>query len=163
MALASGVSTNPPNDHFPCDSEARKIAEWQVALASGVCCIGAIGALGEWVLRSACETAAGWRRQGLAIPVWVNLSARQIHGGLPGVVRRCLAATGLTAQDLVLEITESVLMRDETTVLPVLNEIREIRNGGGSGSIIGRNSFQRPKEEAKQLLDTIINIYKSKA
>jgi len=45
----------------------------------------------------------------------------------------------------------------------LLNEIREIRNGGGSGSIIGRNSFQRPKEEAMQLLDTIINIYKSKA
>jgi len=91
--------------------------------------IGAIGTLGEWVLRSACESAAHWRRQGLAVPVWVNLSARQIHGGLPGVVRRCLAATGLTAQDLVLEITESVLMRDETTVLPVLNEIREMGAG----------------------------------
>ena len=45
----------------------------------------------------------------------------------------------------------------------LLNEIREIRDGGGSGSIIGRNSFQRPKEEAMQLLDTIINIYKGKA
>ena len=45
----------------------------------------------------------------------------------------------------------------------LLNEIREICDGGGSGSIIGRNSFQRPKEEAMQLLDTIINIYKGKA
>ncbi|MED6310932.1 MAG: fructose-bisphosphate aldolase, partial [Pseudomonadota bacterium] len=45
----------------------------------------------------------------------------------------------------------------------LLNEIRENRDGGGSGSIIGRNSFQRPKEEALELLDTIINIYKGKA
>ena len=45
----------------------------------------------------------------------------------------------------------------------LLNEIREIRDGGGSGSIIGRNSFQRPRDEAIELLDTIINIYKRKA
>ena len=45
----------------------------------------------------------------------------------------------------------------------LLDEIRQIRDGGGSGAIIGRNSFQRPKEEALQLLDTIIKIYQGKA
>lgn len=45
----------------------------------------------------------------------------------------------------------------------VLNEIREIRDGGGFGSIIGRNSFQRPKEEALELLGTIAQIYQGKA
>jgi len=45
----------------------------------------------------------------------------------------------------------------------LLDEIRGIRDGGGAGSIIGRNTFQRPKEDAMQLLDTIIDIYKGKA
>ncbi len=42
------------------------------------------------------------------------------------------------------------------------NEVRAIRDGGGSGSIIGRNTFQRPKAEALKLLSDIINIYKGK-
>ena len=45
----------------------------------------------------------------------------------------------------------------------VLNEIREIRDGGGFGSIIGRNSFQRPKAEALELLGTIAQVYQGKA
>ncbi len=45
----------------------------------------------------------------------------------------------------------------------LLSEIREIRDGGGSGSIIGRNSFQRPKAEALELLSTITQIYQGKA
>ena len=45
----------------------------------------------------------------------------------------------------------------------VYNEIRQIRDGGGSGSIIGRNTFQRPRDEALKMLDTIIDIYKNKA
>jgi class I fructose-bisphosphate aldolase len=42
----------------------------------------------------------------------------------------------------------------------VLNEARAIRDGGGFGSIIGRNSFQRPKAEALELLGTLMKIYK---
>jgi class I fructose-bisphosphate aldolase len=45
----------------------------------------------------------------------------------------------------------------------VLDEIRQVRDGGGNGSIIGRNTFQRPREEALAMLDTIIDIYKGKA
>ncbi|MBT5664589.1 MAG: class I fructose-bisphosphate aldolase [Rhodospirillaceae bacterium] len=45
----------------------------------------------------------------------------------------------------------------------VLDEIRQIRDGGGFGSIIGRNTFQRPREEALAMLDTIIKIYQGKA
>jgi class I fructose-bisphosphate aldolase len=44
----------------------------------------------------------------------------------------------------------------------LLTEVRAIRDGGGSGSIIGRNTFQRPKAEALQLLDRIINVYLGK-
>lgn len=42
----------------------------------------------------------------------------------------------------------------------VLDEIRAIKAGGGSGSIIGRNSFQRKREEALALLDQVIGIYR---
>jgi len=45
----------------------------------------------------------------------------------------------------------------------VYNEARAIRDGGGNGSIIGRNTFQRPREEALKMLDTIVRIYKGEA
>ncbi|MDF2096865.1 class I fructose-bisphosphate aldolase [Aquibaculum arenosum] len=45
----------------------------------------------------------------------------------------------------------------------LLDEIRALRDGGASGSIIGRNSFQRPREEALALLESVIDIYRGKA
>jgi fructose-bisphosphate aldolase, class I len=44
----------------------------------------------------------------------------------------------------------------------VFDDARAIRDGGGNGSIIGRNTFQRPREEALKMLDTIIKIYQGK-
>jgi class I fructose-bisphosphate aldolase len=44
----------------------------------------------------------------------------------------------------------------------ILDEIRGIRDGGGFGSIIGRNSFQRPKKEAVDFLGTVMDIYAGK-
>jgi len=42
----------------------------------------------------------------------------------------------------------------------LLDEVRAIRDGGGNGSIVGRNCFQRPRAEALALLDNIIKVYK---
>ena len=42
----------------------------------------------------------------------------------------------------------------------VLDDIRAIRDGGGYGSIIGRNSFQRPFAQGVKLLTDIMDIYK---
>lgn len=44
----------------------------------------------------------------------------------------------------------------------VFEEIRGIRDGGGFGSIIGRNSFQRPKPEALKFLATVMDLYAGK-
>lgn len=44
----------------------------------------------------------------------------------------------------------------------LLKEVRALRDGGANGSIIGRNTFQRPREEALALLDGIIKIYQNK-
>jgi class I fructose-bisphosphate aldolase len=41
----------------------------------------------------------------------------------------------------------------------VYQDARDIRDGGGNGSIIGRNTFQRPRDEALAMLDKIIGIY----
>ena len=45
----------------------------------------------------------------------------------------------------------------------VYNEVRAVRDGGANGSIIGRNTFQRPREEALKMLDTIVKIYRGEA
>lgn len=44
----------------------------------------------------------------------------------------------------------------------VFEEIRGVRDGGGAGSIIGRNTFQRPRDDALAMLDTIVKIYQGK-
>jgi len=44
----------------------------------------------------------------------------------------------------------------------IYDEIRQIYKGGANGSIIGRNTFQRPKEEALKMLENIIKIYQGK-
>jgi fructose-bisphosphate aldolase, class I len=45
----------------------------------------------------------------------------------------------------------------------IYDEARAIRDGGGNGSIIGRNTFQRPRAEALAMLDEIVKIYQGKA
>jgi class I fructose-bisphosphate aldolase len=45
----------------------------------------------------------------------------------------------------------------------VYDDARAIRDGGGNGSIIGRNSFQRPRDEALSMLAKLVDIYKGKA
>ncbi len=45
----------------------------------------------------------------------------------------------------------------------ILEEIKGIRDGGAFGSIIGRNSFQRPKDEALKLLRDVMNVYQPKS
>ncbi len=46
--------------------------------------------------------------------------------------------------------------------IEVYNETKEIYKGGASGSIIGRNTFQRPRKDALKMLDNIIKIYQGK-
>jgi class I fructose-bisphosphate aldolase len=45
----------------------------------------------------------------------------------------------------------------------VYDDARAIRDGGGNGSIIGRNSFQRDRADAMAMLNKLVDIYRSKA
>ena len=73
---------------------------------------GLIVQLGDWVLAEACRQNKAWQDAGLpAVPVSVNLSMRQfLQRNLKERVERILAETGLEAQYLELEITESMTM-----------------------------------------------------
>lgn len=74
---------------------------------------GLIHPLGEWVLEAACAQNRRWMDAGFAVPVAVNLSARQFEQRqVDDLVARVLRRTGLPPDLLELEITESVFMQD---------------------------------------------------
>jgi diguanylate cyclase (GGDEF)-like protein len=78
---------------------------------------GLIGALGERMLRAACQQARDWQlRHRRSFHVAVNLASRQLRDpDLDRRVARILVETGLAAGDLVLELTESELMEEGET------------------------------------------------
>jgi EAL domain-containing protein (putative c-di-GMP-specific phosphodiesterase class I) len=85
---------------------------------------GLILPLGEWVLRTACQQASKWPKH---IGVAVNLSATQFKGrNIVQIAVNALAMSGLAAERLDLEITESVLLQDEANTLAILHQLREI-------------------------------------
>ena len=84
--------------------------------------IGIIGALGEWVLRTACAEACQWPE---TLTVSVNLSPLQFRSSnLIAMIVSALAATGLAGSRLELEITEGALMEDTDAVIVMLKQIK---------------------------------------
>lgn len=89
---------------------------------------GLIVPLGHWVLSEACAQAARWREAHPQSGAWamsVNVSARQLqHAGFAGDVARVLRETGLPPEALILELTESAVMRDMRGMLSVVRELK---------------------------------------
>jgi diguanylate cyclase (GGDEF)-like protein len=86
--------------------------------------IGLIVPIGEWAIREACTTTAKWPAH---LKVAVNLSAAQFKSpGLVQVIESALAASGLAAERLELEITESTLLQDSETTLAMLYQLRDL-------------------------------------
>jgi diguanylate cyclase (GGDEF)-like protein len=91
---------------------------------------GAILPIGRWVLREACQTMAARRRDervhGTAF-VSVNVSAREIQAaGFVDQVRGVLDEAGLDASVLILEITETALLRATPSTIATLDELRRL-------------------------------------
>ncbi len=90
--------------------------------------IGLVPDISRWVLAESCAAAAAWRRDhpGAAdLSMAVNVSPSQL--GSPGLladVRTALASSGLPPEALVLELTESVLVRDPVLAAERLHELR---------------------------------------
>ncbi|MBI4934840.1 MAG: EAL domain-containing protein [Actinobacteria bacterium] len=91
---------------------------------------GCILLIGEWVLREACRTAAGWQRRDpeRRTTIAVNVSARQLATPqFVDQVRAALQDTGLDPRLLVLELTESSLVHDPMLVAERLRELHELQ------------------------------------
>jgi diguanylate cyclase (GGDEF)-like protein len=85
---------------------------------------GLIIPIGEWVLRTACHETANWPEH---VKVAVNLSPAQLKNrNLVKVVTSALADSGMTANKLQLEITESLLMQNTFSTLATLHELRKL-------------------------------------
>ncbi len=87
-------------------------------------------AVGEWVLREACRHAAAWRRQLPDFGIGVNLFASQL--GMPhlsGAVAQALADSGLPAEALELEITETAVLGNDESWIKRLKSLRDLGVG----------------------------------
>jgi diguanylate cyclase (GGDEF)-like protein/PAS domain S-box-containing protein len=85
---------------------------------------GLIVELGEWVLRTACAEAANWPDR---VRLAVNVSPVQLKSPTLALkVASALAASGLPASRLELEITEAVLIHDDETALHILHQLRDL-------------------------------------
>jgi len=83
-----------------------------------------IAPIGEWVLRTACHEAASWETP---VRVAVNVSAEQLHNpAFVAIVANALANSGLPADRLELEVTESVFMREGTAATQTLEKLLDL-------------------------------------
>ena len=119
----------PPNDFIPVAEDA-----------------GLINPIGEWVLRTACVQARKWHEEGLDIRrIAVNIAGQQfgMHN-FAALISTILQETGLKPEMLELEITESMVMKDEARAKRVLEELHKV---GVSVAIddfgTGYSNFQR--------------------
>jgi EAL domain-containing protein (putative c-di-GMP-specific phosphodiesterase class I) len=100
----------PPNDFIPMLEETGMIVD-----------------VGRWVLEQACRQGATWRGAGHRIAMAVNVSGRQLDSDeFVGDVRRAIAQSGLEADALILEITETTLMANTQETARRLQAIKQL-------------------------------------
>lgn len=88
---------------------------------------GLIVPIGEWVLHKACHQAASWHKEGIDIRIAVNVSGAQFHqSDLCAFVSKVLQESGLPANRLELEVTESVFMDDIGHTVQVLQNLHSL-------------------------------------
>jgi diguanylate cyclase (GGDEF)-like protein len=86
---------------------------------------GRIGLITKWVIRKAIAQCAAWRDEGIELTVAVNLSALDLFDAeLPTLISGLLSEARLPAHRLLLEITESAIMKDAAYAQKVLNELK---------------------------------------
>lgn len=100
----------PPNDFIPIAEETGLIIE-----------------IGEWVLRTACLQAKDWLDRGIKFGrIAVNIAGPQIkRGNIVKLVKTILSETGLPADYLELEVTESYIMKQTDKAIQQMEEIKK--------------------------------------
>jgi len=89
---------------------------------------GMIEELGEWVLRTACAQGHSWKMDGFdSMFVAVNLSPRQFQQpNLLAVITDIIKTTGINSNCLVLEVTESSIMKNAEAAIETLGELKKM-------------------------------------
>ncbi len=88
---------------------------------------GVIVPIGYWVLEEACRIQTRWQERGLRLNLSVNVSARQLEDDkFPEQVDRILRSHGVSAGDIEIEITETVLMKRVERDIGILNMLRAL-------------------------------------
>ncbi|WP_296270217.1 EAL domain-containing protein [Pseudomonas sp. UBA6323] len=90
--------------------------------------LGLVVQVGEWVLEESCRQLKAWHEEKIRIPkISVNLSARQFgEGDLTARIATILERTGVAPACLEVELTESILMRDVSSAMQTLNELKRL-------------------------------------
>lgn len=88
---------------------------------------GLIVQLGKWVMEAAAKQASLWRKQGLALRIAINLSARQLHSeSLVEDFTQAILNNDVPPSMVDLELTESCLVEDERTAHQLISRFREL-------------------------------------
>lgn len=88
---------------------------------------GQIREVGRWVLGQACGQMAAWHARGDTLDVSVNVSGRQLDDdAIVGHIRDALRVSGLDATSLIIEVTETALMRNADKTAQRLRAIKEL-------------------------------------
>ena len=127
-----------------CAGTTRRAACWG-RTTSSTCSeeSGQIVAIGSWVVSEACRQARRWqlgaRPPRPTCAISVNTSAREvIEPGFVGGIEAALAASGLAPTSLTLEITESMMLADETAAIAALRRLRNASASTSSSTTSGR-------------------------
>lgn len=88
---------------------------------------GLIIPLSQWVLERACEDASRWQNMGIDLKLAINLSPVQVvHQDIVSEIHNVLRATDLAPENLILEITEGVLMEDMDRARNIFKEMTRL-------------------------------------
>jgi diguanylate cyclase (GGDEF)-like protein len=83
--------------------------------------------MGSWVVRAACRQLREWMDRGIAVPIAINVSAKELlHGDPARVVETEAAAAGVPTSLIEIEITESLLVKDSAVVRSALERLRQL-------------------------------------
>lgn len=86
---------------------------------------GLVNAIGQWVLLSVCSQLERWQNQGLeAVPIAINISAKQLQTDIISSIEVALAMHGLAADLLEIELTESAVMQQPLESVEILNQLK---------------------------------------
>lgn len=90
--------------------------------------IGLIIPIGEWALRTVCRQISAWQEDGFVAPrIAINVSAKQFYmQHLPDQIAQILAETGLNADQIEIELTESVLIKNVDVAVSNLHRIKKM-------------------------------------